>query len=496
MNLLKFIIGGISHEGNSFAPLVDMDWIKIRGYYKGDEIIKSFANTSSVQGGMIDTCKILGIELVPTVIARAGASGIIKEETYDFIMNELLSATKKIRNMDGFLAALHGGGMAVNHDDMEGDILKAIRDVIGENITLGTTFDFHGKISKLQVEKADLINGYDLFPHTDSYDKGAELVRAMVSVVNGTLKPTMALKKPRVLPNLQGEYSGRAPMTTLLRKVYEVEKNPKVVFATINGGFPYCDCATAGFSVVVTTDNDMSLAEKKADEIADLVWQLREGFCPKLPSVKEAVEEAMRWGEDEEMYNRRPVVLSEAGDSAGSGSYNDGTTLFKGMLEAELKNAVYGPIRDVAAVEKVIAVGVGNKVTVKIGGKTDEGMEVTGVVKAITDGTYVGTPRMGETKPSTVSRMGRTVVLRCNDIDLLIAELPVQFSHLEGFRSVGIEPTAKRYIGIKSPAHFRGAFEPIAKRIIEVDTPGLSNVNLETFNWKKIRRPIYPLDKI
>ena len=92
--------------------------------------------------------------------------------------------------------------------------------------------------------------------------------------------------------------------------------------------------------------------------------------------------------------------------------------------------------------------------------------------------------------------MGKTVVIKCNGIDLLIAHLPVQFSQLEGFRSVGIEPTRKRYIGIKSPEHFRGAFEPIAKHIIEVDTPGLSNPNLETFNFKKVRRPIYPLDKI
>ena len=493
---MKFGIGGISHEGNSFAPLVDMDWINIRGYYKGDEIVKSFANTSSVQGGMIDACKTLGIELVPTVLARAGACGIFEEDTYDFIMDDLLKATKKIGKMDGFLAVLHGGGMAVNHDDMEGDILKAIRDVIGENTALGTTLDFHGKISEKQIQEADLINGYDHFPHIDSADKGSELVRAMVSVVNGTLKPTMALRKPKVLPNLQGEYSGKRPMTTLLRKVYEIEENPRIVFATINGGFPYCDCATAGFSVVVTTDNDMKLAEEKADEIADLVWQLREEFCPKLPSVKEAVAEAMRWGEDEEMYNVRPVVLSEAGDSAGSGSYNDGTSLFREMVEARLTNAVFGPICTPTAVEKAIDAGVGNKVTVTIGGRTDAAMEVTGVVKVITDGKYIGSPRRGETKPSAEARMGRTVVLRVEGIDLLIAELPVQFSHLEGLRSVGIEPTQKKYIGIKSPAHFRGAFEPISKRIIEVDTPGLSNVNLETFNWKKIRRPIYPLDKI
>jgi microcystin degradation protein MlrC len=445
---------------------------------------------------MIDTCRMLGIELVPTVFARAGAAGVIKEEVYDSIMEEMLSATEGAGELDGFLAILHGGGMAVNHDDMEGDILSSIRDVVGEGAKIGTTFDFHGKISELQLEKADLINGYDLFPHTDTYDRGQELVVAMVSTVEGELNPTMALRKPMVLPNLQGEYTGREPMTRILDRVWEIEEDEGVVFATVNGGFPYCDTENAGFSVVVTTKNDMRLAEEKADEIADLVWKYREGLCPKLPSVKEAVAEAITWAEHMDMYNQKPVILSEVGDSAGSGSYNDGTSLFKEMLEADLKNGVFGPICTPSAVAEAIKAGVGEEVTVKVGGKTDEAMEVTGIVKVISDGKYQGMPRVGETKPPAPAQMGRTVVIRCNGMDLLISELPVQFSHLEGFRSVGVEPTRKRYIGIKSPAHFRGAFEPIAKYIIEVDTPGLSNPNLETFDFKKIRRPIYPLDDI
>jgi microcystin degradation protein MlrC len=92
--------------------------------------------------------------------------------------------------------------------------------------------------------------------------------------------------------------------------------------------------------------------------------------------------------------------------------------------------------------------------------------------------------------------MGLTAVLKCDDILLMITELPIQISALEGFRCVGIEPTDMKYIAVKSPAHFRGAFEPITKKIIEVDTPGLSNIHLENFPWKNIRRPIYPLDDI
>jgi len=50
------------------------------------------------------------------------------------------------------------------------------------------------------------------------------------------------------------------------------------------------------------------------------------------------------------------------------------------------------------------------------------------------------------------------------------------------------------YQDVKSTIHYRAAFEPIAKEIIEVDAPGLSSSNLERFAFKRVRRPIFPLD--
>jgi len=47
---------------------------------------------------------------------------------------------------------------------------------------------------------------------------------------------------------------------------------------------------------------------------------------------------------------------------------------------------------------------------------------------------------------------------------------------------------------IKSTIHYRAAFEPMAREIIEVDAPGLSSSNLARFEFKRIRRPIFPLD--
>ena len=53
---------------------------------------------------------------------------------------------------------------------------------------------------------------------------------------------------------------------------------------------------------------------------------------------------------------------------------------------------------------------------------------------------------------------------------------------------------AANFVVVKSTIHYRAAFEPIASEIIEVDAPGLSSSNLGRFDFKRIRRPIFPLD--
>jgi len=63
-------------------------------------------------------------------------------------------------------------------------------------------------------------------------------------------------------------------------------------------------------------------------------------------------------------------------------------------------------------------------------------------------------------------------------------------------RFVGIDPLAERIIVVKSSIHYRAAFEPLAHAIIEADAPGLSSSNLARFTFKRVRRPIYPLDEL
>jgi microcystin degradation protein MlrC len=92
---------------------------------------------------------------------------------------------------------------------------------------------------------------------------------------------------------------------------------------------------------------------------------------------------------------------------------------------------------------------------------------------------------------------GRTVVLEVegrDGIELQLTELRGHPHDLNYFRAFGIEPTERRILVLKSAAHFRAAFKPIATKVIELDAPGISSPNLTTFPYQRLRRPIYPLD--
>jgi microcystin degradation protein MlrC len=90
--------------------------------------------------------------------------------------------------------------------------------------------------------------------------------------------------------------------------------------------------------------------------------------------------------------------------------------------------------------------------------------------------------------------MGPTMVLRVEDIDIVVSSVPVAVMDMQVFRSVGIEPTHKTTIGLKSRNHFRAAYEPIAREVVLVDAGGIASMRLAELPYTNIPRPIWPLD--
>jgi len=257
---------------------------------------------------------------------------------------------------------------------------------------------------------------------------------------------------------------------------------------SVFAGFPFADIPDAGLGIYVVTENDQALAEELAQRLALVAWEHRHQFLHEALSVKDAVAKALT-------SDGRPIVLADMADNTGGGAAGDGTEILRELVRVGARSAVVACIWDAAAVDACIAAGVGGRVTLDVGGKVDDRhgapLRVTGTVRTLSDGRFVHKGPMMRGLPG---RLGPTAVLDVDDIKVILISYRWQTLDPEMIRFVGIDPMAEKVVVVKSTIHYRAAFEPIAKEIIEVDAPGLSSSNLTRFRFERIRRPIFPLD--
>ncbi len=133
-----------------------------------------------------------------------------------------------------------------------------------------------------------------------------------------------------------------------------------------------------------------------------------------------------------------------------------------------------------------------------LGGKTDPALgggplTLTGEVACLTNGRFIAYGPMG----GGIERdYGRSMVFRVGGVDIIVISNNGQAVDLAQFTSLGIEPTRYRTVAVKSMQHFRAAFEPIARKVVLVDTGALCSENYAADRYVKVRRPVWPLDPI
>jgi microcystin degradation protein MlrC len=378
-------------------------------------------------------------------------------------------------------------------DDGERFILAAVREVVGPTLPVLVELDLHGNIGQPMVDLATVVIAYDEYPHTDPYERGVELGLMLPRIVRGEIRPVMALERVPLLAGLQRQYTHAEPMLGVKRLAHAIEGEPGVLAVTFLPGFAWADIPLTGFSVIATTDGDPALARDAARRLAAEIWARRDDFVVQPVSVEEAVRRAMA-------APAGPFVLADIGDNPGGGTPADGTVLLDGLLRLGARNATLAPINDPAVVQEATAAGEGATLRTRLGGKVDSlhgaPLEVTGKVVRLSDGRFRHT---GPMSGGVEYHLGPTAVLALDgaeggQVEAIVTTHRYQPTDLNVFRSQGIEPTAKQIVAVKSSVHFRAAFGPIAAEVIEVDTPGLTNPRLDGLPYRRLNRPIYPLD--
>ena len=300
-----------------------------------------------------------------------------------------------------------------------------------------------------------------------------------------------------MLPHVMRQGTDDEPNKSLQEKVKSYEEN-ETILASLFTGFPHADIHDAGLSVVVVTNNDLAYADLIKDDLLDLAWQERESFVYQKEALTQSVNRAVSAARSD---TNGPIILLDHYDNTASGGTMDTTEVLKEILDQGLEDVAAFGIYDPEAVTTMIERGVGQDIEIAIGGKIhidalevqSEPLLVAGTISQIFDGHFTVT---GPMSTGSHMNMGRTVILDTGNVQIIVISRHIEPFDVGCFTSLGIDPLKKRYLMLKSRIHYRAAFLPIAKEIIECAGVGICTSNYDQLNFKHVRRPIYPLDEI
>jgi microcystin degradation protein MlrC len=487
---MRVAVGLIYHESNTFfSQPMTMEKFREKDLHYGHEIFDHWTATCSEMGGFLEGAKRYAFEVIPTLAAWGMPSGALTAETFETLCSSLISRLQEAAPVDGVLLALHGAMVADFYPDADGEVLRRVRQAIGATTPLVVTLDYHANVTEEMARWPGAMLGYDTYPHIDQAERGLEAAGILHQMLADGLRPKLALVRKPLLPHILCQLTERPPMSEAIELAHTLEQDPEIVSISVAAGFPYCDVPEAGFSVYAVARRDPSVAHRAAERVADFVWRRRGEFQKSLPQPEEAVRQAVTTPQG-------LTILVDVGDNLGAGTPGDGTVLLAELLKQGAQDALV-LLYDPEAVARAAEAGVRGKLRLKVGGKVDHHhgppVEIEGVVCTLSDGIF---KNVGPMRDGVVDDQGRTAVLRADRVIVVLTERRMPMWNLQQLRSLGIEPTRLRIVVVKAAIAYRAAYVPIAHRVIEVDTPGLAAADVHYFDYKKLKRPIFPLDRL
>ncbi|WP_395709511.1 M81 family metallopeptidase [Reyranella sp.] len=422
-----------------------------------------------------------GFELIEGSCFAASPAGTTNRADYETMRDEILGQLEAALPVDGLLLGLHGAMVAHGYDDVEGDIIERARALVGRRCVIGVELDPHCHLTLKRISHADIIVLYKEFPHTDVVERAEDVLALVLATLRGKVKPVMSVYDCR---QIQSYPTTIQPMRGLVDRIKAMEGKDGILSVSIAHCFPYGDVAEIGTRVLVVADGDKKKADALATALGQELVSLRGRTQPPSFDVAAGVSDAIA-------FNDLPVVIADPADNAGGGAPSDNTDILRHLIETKVENACLGPLWDPIAVRICFDAGLGARIGLRFGGKIapSSGQPVDAEVEII------GLKRNAWQSfgPTQVS-VGDCAAVRVGGVDVVLIANRTQATGLELFTNLGIDPTQKKIVVVKSTNHFMAAYGPIAKKVIYVESSGPLRRDHRKVPYTKVQRPIWPLD--
>ena len=490
---MRIAIGQLWQETNTLSPVrtTQADF-EAFGVLRGHELVEQMHDTNEL-GGFIQSLRewTEPPEIVGLVRLPAWPAGLATNETFEWLRSELLAALEQALPVDGLLLALHGAMAAENHPDVEGEILTAVRNIVG-TIPIVATLDLHANVTREMANAADALVLYHTAPHVDVFETGQRGAAVLRRILLENARPVTAFQKvPCVLPAEKANTEAATGVSRELKlKLKGLESDPRVLSAGIATVQPWLDVPELGSAVVITTDGDAELATRLCTELSSELWHRRKEYLPELLTIEEAVARAAA----------NPsglIVLSDAADATTSGAPGDSVWILEELLKREWPRPVLVTLVSPEIVMKAESLGVGRAFRGEVGGVRDKRfgkkIAITAEVERLFDAKFILSGHLGKNLPID---MGRSAVLKIGQVRIIVTSRSGPHFASELFRAAGFDPFEAAVVVAKSPCGFRAVYEQHAAAIYSVRAPGCAPSDFWNYAYQSRPKPLWPWEEI
>jgi microcystin degradation protein MlrC len=465
-------------EVNSFSPLpTGLDDFTAKEWLKGTEALARFAGTPTELGAVEDFARARPDWQVEVLrCAAADPGGPMEEALFTQFLAEL-DRDLRDGHWDAVYLSLHGALATAGRPTPDLDIVRTVRAAAGA-VPLGVSLDMHANIAPELVSQIDVLTGYKTLPHVDMKETAARALELLALTAEGRLRPRCVIVRPGIILHSHNMATAAGPMRQLEDLAALLTVAP-VLDVTPFGGFPWTDSPFTGACVTAVADADEAAAQDTAVRVAAEMRRLAPAFTVKRPDAAAGIAEALGQGPG-------TVVVQEPADNTYSGGIADTSGLFRALVQrAPPEPSVFAYFYDPPLVASCIEAGIGAELDVVLGGRIapefGAGVRVKARVERLTDGVFVN---YGPMFAGVRNEMGRSAVLKVGQIAVIVTERRQPVNDLAYLELHGIDIAAVRLFCVKAKNHFRAAFGPLCRAIIEVETPGPAAIDLSALPYR------------
>jgi microcystin degradation protein MlrC len=470
----RIAIAGIAIESSTFSPALSTeDMFRKR---TGDALLDSYTFLREGQAARA------AAEWFPVMVAAATPGGAVTRETYESLVGQILDGLKAGLPYDALFLDIHGAMSVVGMDDPEGDFIIRVREVIGSEPLISTCMDPHGNPTVRLAENTDLITCYRLAPHEDNMESRERAVTNLLDrLQSGKGRPgyKVWIPVPILLPGEQTS-TRVEPGRSLYGAIAPATGNPGVIDAAIWIGYAWAD-EPRNHGVVMATGDDREAVKRTAEYLAHYFWDVRHRFAFVAPtaSLEECLAAALA-------SDSKPYFISDMGDNPTAGGAGDVTwTLTELLKRPEFaqpggKTLIYASIPGPELVAQAQKVGVGGKVSQRVG--------------AVVDARYAGPVLLeGEVVSLVDDPQNAEAVVRVGSMLVVVTEKRKGYHYERDFARHGIDPRTADIVMVKM-GYLVPDWYNMQKGWMMALTRGGVDQDLKGLPYRRIIRPMFPLD--